>query len=212
MCQRKVKLGYGWPHVSTSGSGMVPSKLRKTIEPHGPGENDDRPCMFSKRFGWTKSFGTYRMEMINENKLAKGCRSRRGVKGRLSWVMAGHMSAPLGLEWLPPSFRNSLKHFDLGKMMIDPAFFSKRFGWTKSFGTYRMEMLNENKLAKGCRSRRGVKGRLSWVMAGHMSAPLGLEWFPPSLEKQLNRIDLGKMMIDPAFFSKRLGWTKSVGI
>ena len=64
-----------------------------------------------------------------------------------------------------------------------------------------MEMINENKLAKGCRSRRGAKGRLSWVMAGHMSAPVGLEWFPPSLEKQLNRIDLGKMMIDPACFS-----------
>ena len=102
---------------------MVPSKLRKTIEPHGPGENDDRPCMFSKRFGWTKSFGTYRMEMLNENKLAKGCRSRRGVKGRLSWVMAGHMSAPLGLEWFPPSLEKQLNRIDLGKMMIDPALF-----------------------------------------------------------------------------------------
>ena len=61
--------------------------------------------------------------MINENKLAKGCRSRRGVKGRLSWAMAGQQSAPVGLECFPPSFRNSLKHIDLGKMMIDPAFF-----------------------------------------------------------------------------------------
>ena len=41
-------------------------------------------------------------------------------------------------------------------------------------------------------------------MAGHMSAPLGLEWFPPSLEKQLNRMDLGKMMIDPACFPNAL--------
>ena len=160
--------------------------------------------MFSKRFGWTKSFGTYRMEMLNENKLAKGCRSRRGVKGRLSWVMAGHMSAPLGLEWFPPSLEKQLNRIDRGKMMIDPAFFSKRLGWTKSVGTYRMEMINENKRAKGCRSRRCVKGRLSWVMAGHMSAPLGLEWFPPSLEKQLNRMDLGKMMIDPACFPNAL--------
>ena len=114
--------------------------------------------------------------------------------------MAGHMSAPLGLEWFPPSLEKQLNRIDLGKMMIDPAFFPKRLGWTKSVGTYRMEMINENKRAKGCRSRRCVKGRLSWVMAGHMSAPLGLEWFPPSLEKQLNRIDLGKMMIDPALF------------
>ena len=81
------------------------------------------PTVFSKRFGWTKSVGTYRMEMINENKRAKGCRSRRCVKGRLSWAMAGQQSAPVGLECLPPSFRNSLKHFDLGKMMIDPACF-----------------------------------------------------------------------------------------
>ena len=44
-------------------------------------------------------------------------------------------------------------------------------------------MMDENKCVKGCRSRRGVKGRLSWVMAGHMSAPVGLEWFHPSLGK-----------------------------
>ena len=45
-------------------------------------------------------------------------------------------------------------------------------------------------------------------MAGHMSAPLGLEWFPPSLEKQLNRMDLGKMMIDPACFPNALAGPK----
>ena len=61
--------------------------------------------------------------MINENTCAKGCGSRRGVKGRLSWVMAGHMSAPLGLEWFPPSFKNRLKCIGLGNMMIDPAVF-----------------------------------------------------------------------------------------
>ena len=44
-------------------------------------------------------------------------------------------------------------------------------------------MMDENKCVKGCRSRRGAKGRLSWVMAGHMSAPVGLEWFHPSLGK-----------------------------
>jgi hypothetical protein len=63
-----------------------------------------------------------------------------------------------------------------------------------------MEMMDENTCAKGCRSRRGLKGRLSWVMAGHMSAPVGLEWFPASLGNILKRIDLGKMMIDPVVF------------
>ena len=36
--------------------------------------------------------------------------------------MAGHMSAPVGLEWFPPSFKK-MKHIDLAKIMIDPAFF-----------------------------------------------------------------------------------------
>jgi len=67
-----------------------------------------------------------------------------------------------------------------------------------------MEMINENKRAKGCRSRRGVKGRLSWNMAGQQSAPVGLEWFHPSLENILKRIDLGKTMMDPVFFPNAL--------
>ena len=37
--------------------------------------------------------------------------------------MAGHMSAPVGLEWSPPSFKNSLKRIDLAKIKIDPVFF-----------------------------------------------------------------------------------------
>ena len=37
--------------------------------------------------------------------------------------MAGHMSAPVGLEWSPPSFKNSLKRIDLVKIKIDPVFF-----------------------------------------------------------------------------------------
>jgi hypothetical protein len=57
------------------------------------------------------------MEMINENKRAKGCRSRRGVKGRLSWNMAGQQSAPVGLEWFPASLENILKHIELGKIL-----------------------------------------------------------------------------------------------
>ena len=39
--------------------------------------------------------------------------------------------------------------------------------------------------------------RLSWVIAGHQSAPVGLEWLPPSSKTILNRIGLGKMIIDP---------------
>ena len=82
--------------------------------------------------------------------------------------------------------------------MIDPDF-SKRLDRTKSFGIYRMEMINENTRAKGCTSRRGVKGRLSWALACQQSAPVGLELSPPSLESILKRIDLGKMMIDLVF-------------
>ena len=37
--------------------------------------------------------------------------------------------------------------------------------------------------AERCRSRRGVKGTLSWVITGQQSAPVGLEWFPASLGK-----------------------------
>ena len=61
--------------------------------------------------------------------------------------------------------------------------------------------------AEGCRSRRDVKGRLSWAMAGRMSVPVGLEWFPASLENILKRIDLGKMLIDrdrPCIFPNAL--------
>ena len=54
--------------------------------------------------------------------------------------------------------------------------------------------------AERCRSRRGVKGRPSWVMPGQQSAPVGLEWFPASLGNILKRIDLGKMMIDSVVF------------
>ena len=64
--------------------------------------------------------------------------------------------------------------------------------------------MDENECAKGCRSRRGVKGGLSWVMAGQQSAPVGLEWFPPSFQHILKRIDLGKIMIDLVLLSTAL--------
>ena len=135
----------------------------------------------------------------------------RCAKGRLSWVIAGQQSAPEGLEWFPPSSENRLKCIDLGENDDRPCIFFKRLGWTRSVGINRFHMVDENTCAKGCKSRRGVKGRVSWVMAGQQSAPVGLEWFPPSSENILKRIDLGKMMmIDPAFFSKCLGWTKKM--
>ena len=43
------------------------------------------------------------------------------------------MSAPVGLEWFPPSFKNRLKCIDLGKMMIDPVFFSNALVGPKVF-------------------------------------------------------------------------------
>ena len=73
---------------------------------------------------------------------------RRCVKAWLSWNMAGHISAPVSLEWFPPSFKNRLKRIDLGKMMIDLVFFFKRLGWTRSVGIYRMQMVDENKCAR----------------------------------------------------------------
>ena len=86
----------------------------------------------------------------------------RCAKGRLSWVIAGQQSAPVGLEWFPPSSENRLKYIDLGENDDRPCIFFKRLGWTKRFGIYRMEMINENKGEEGC--RRDVKGRLSWVI------------------------------------------------
>ena len=39
---------------------------------------------------------------------------------RLSWLIAGHQSAPGVLEWLPSSSKSTLTRIDLGKMIIDP--------------------------------------------------------------------------------------------
>ena len=43
--------------------------------------------------------------------------------------------------------------------------------------------------------------RLSWLVAGHQSAPGLLDWLPSSSKSILTRIHLGKMMIDtrPSF-------------
>ena len=49
-------------------------------------------------------------------------------------------------------------------------------------------------MQKGC--QRMAK-RISWLIAGHQSAPGVLEWLPSSSKSILTRIDLGKMIIDP---------------
>jgi hypothetical protein len=83
------------------------------------------------------------MEMVDENTCAKGCRSRRGVEGRLSWVMAGHISAAVGLEWSPPSFKNSLKRIDLEKYQDRPCFFQTPLLNQKCWHL-QVEMMDEN--------------------------------------------------------------------
>ena len=60
---------------------------------------------------------------MGNKKDAKNVDCRRCFKAWLSWNMAGHISAPVSLEWFPPSFKNRLKRIDLGKMMIDLVFF-----------------------------------------------------------------------------------------
>ena len=76
-----------------------------------------------------------------------------------------------------------------------------------------MEMMDEKHAQRDVEVEEGVKGRLSWVITGQQSAPVGLEWFPCKLRKNiLKRIGLGENADRPCIFSKRLGWTKSVGI
>ena len=54
--------------------------------------------------------------------------------------------------------------------------------------------------------------RLSWLVAGHQSAPGVLEWLPSSSTSILTRIDLEKMIIDPRPSFQTVWLTKSVGI
>ena len=63
--------------------------------------------------------------------------------------MTGHISAPVSLEWFPPSFQHILKRIDLGKIMIDLVFLSTALVGPRSFGMDRMEMMDENTCAKG---------------------------------------------------------------
>jgi hypothetical protein len=87
--------------------------------------------------------------LFSENSVLKvlqtDINSRRDVAKLLSWVTAGHQSAPVGLEWLSLGLKFILTSIDLGKMIIDPRPSSKRFGWTKSTDIQRMEVLDINK-------------------------------------------------------------------
>ena len=62
-------------------------------------------------------------ELVDENKDVEGC--RRDGRGGLSWVVAGHQSASVGLEWLPPSFEHQiLKRTDPGENDVGSLFVS----------------------------------------------------------------------------------------
>ena len=126
------------------------------------------------------------------------CRS--GDKGWLTaklgyTVVAGHQSAPAGLEWLPLGLKNILTRIGLGKMILDPHP-SFQAVWLLPQYSY---LKNAQKVVE-CRS--GDKGWLTaklghTVVAGHQSAPSGLEWLPLGLNSILARIGLGKMILDP---------------
>ena len=111
---------------------------------------------------------------------------------RLSWLVAGHQSAPVGLEWLPSCSKNILTRIDLGKMIIDPRHSFQTVWYRKCWYSWYLK-----NAPKDVECRRDVKGWLSWLIAGHQSAPGVLEWLPSCSTSILTRIDLGKMIIDP---------------
>ena len=204
MCQSMAKLEYGWSHLSAPVSlEWFPPSFKNRLKRIDLGKMMIDFVFFSNALA--------EPEVLASTE----CRwwMKTNVQGRPSWVMAGQQSAPVGLEWFPPSFKSRLKCIGLGNMMIDPAFFpnalvgpnvlvSKETRWWMK--THVQRDVEVGEVSKGCGSRRGAKGRLSWVMAGQQSAPVGLEWFPPSFKSRLKCIGLGKMMIDPVFFSNAL--------
>ena len=60
-------------------------------------------------------------------------------------------SAPVGLDWLPPSLGHILKRLDLGKIMIDLAFFPNTLVEPKVLICKRLQMANEQSHEPGCR-------------------------------------------------------------
>ena len=148
--------------------------------------------------------------LFSESSLSKVLQTdvdcRRDGEKLLSWVTAGHQSAPVGLEWLPSSSGHILTHIDLGKMNIDPR------------ASFQTVWLNQKcwylkNAQKDVECRRGVKG---WL-----SAKLGYSWpwastrlqlLPSGLKSTFTRTDLGKMPIDPRPFFQPAWLNQSAGI
>ena len=110
----------------------------------------------------------------------KRCARSSLVKGKIDWTMTS-----LKIYWELSISPSSL----FSESSLSDVLLSKERRW---WVTKRMQ--------KNVDCRRCVKAWLSWNMAGHISAPVSLEWFPPSFKNRLKRIDLGKMMIDLFFF------------
>jgi len=111
----------------------------------------------------------------------KRCARSSLLKGKIDWTMTS-----LKFYWESSVSPSSL----FSESSLSNVLLSKERRWC---ATKRMQT--------DVACRRCVKAWLSWNMAGHISAPVGLEWFPPSLEHILKRIDLGKMMIDLVFLT-----------
>ena len=91
-----------------------------------------------------------------------------------------------------------------GKMIIDPRP-SFQAVWLNQKCWYLKNAQKDVRMQKGC--RRMAK-RLSLLIAGHQSAPGGLEWLPSGLKSTLTRIDLGKVVIDPRPSLQADWWNK----
>ena len=91
-----------------------------------------------------------------------------------------------------------------GKMIIDsrPSF---QAVWLNQKCWYLKNAQKDVRMQKGC-WRMAV--RLSLLIAGHQSAPGGLEWLPSGLKSTLTRIDLGKVVIDPRPSLQADWWNK----
>ena len=74
-------------------------------------------------------------------------------------------------------------------------------------GLVEPKLLVPKERAEGCRMLKGCQRmakRLCWLIAGHLSAPWVLEWWPSSPKNILTRIGLGKMIIDPCPSSQKV--------
>ena len=117
--------------------------------------------------------------------MQRGCQK---MSKRRNQVLASHQSAPVGLEWLPSGFKGILTRSDLGEDDDRPATFFPN-------GLLKANVLVSKECADGCRINRGcqrMSKRRNCVIAGHQSAPVGLELLPSGFKGILTRSDLGK--------------------